>query len=493
MSNLPRLHTTLTALFWLCLSPNLTQAQALPKPVQQALIEAKIPASAMSTWVSEVNAKSNSAAPKSGKISVNAQVPMSPASIMKLVTSAAALDLFGPAQRWQTRAYVTAPIVNGILKGDLILQGGGDPKLVYENFWLFLRQLRQQGLQEIQGHLIIDRSLFQIAETKGDEFDGEPSHPYNVGPDALLLNFKSLQLRLVPDIAQVRIQSEPPLEGVEITPPQLGSGACGEWKDELTLVWKGPNLSIQGNYPASCGTQSWSIHPHGLSANQYAGALFRALWRELGGTFGGLVMDGKLTDILARSSPQLIGQWDSPSLTEILRDTNKFSNNVMARQLLLLLGTLGKRTENNERNNINNSTPQQGAEVIRQWLLEQKLDAKTLVLENGSGLSKLERISARELGKILLHAWHSPFMPELVAALPVAGYDGTMRRRLKQNNTAGQAHIKTGTLHDVRSIAGYVRARSGKIYVIVAIINHEHADQGQKVHDLLLQFIIENW
>ena len=491
MSNLPRLHTTLATLIWLCLTPNPAQAQALPKPVQQALKEAQIPANAMATWAQEVNAKSNNRVAKSAKISVNAQVPMSPASAMKLVTSAAALDLFGPAQRWKTSAYVTAPIINGVLKGDLILQGGGDPKLVYESFWLFLRQLRQQGLQEIQGNLIIDRSLFQIAETSGAEFDGEPARAYNVGPDALLLNFKSLRLRLIPDGAQMRIQSEPPLEGVEITPPQLGSGACGEWKDELALNWQKAHLTIQGNYPASCGTQSWSIHPHGLSANQYAGALFRALWRELGGTFGGLVMDGKLTDILARSSPQLIGQWESPSLSEILRDTNKFSNNVMARHLLLLLGT--HNNERNDERNNDHGTPQQGTEVVRKWLFSQQLDAKTLVLDNGSGLSKLERISARELGKILIHAWHSPFMPEFVAALPVTGYDGTMRNRLKQNNAAGQAHIKTGTLHAVRSIGGYVRARSGKNYVIVSIINHENADQGQKAHDLLLQFIVENW
>lgn len=486
MSNLLHLRTAIATVLCLCFTlnpaPTLAKAKALPKPIQQALIEAQIPASAMAIWVAPVNTRGN--APMAAKISLNARVPMSPASVMKLVTSAAALDLFGPAQRWKTNAYITAPIVNGVLKGDLILQGGGDPKLVYENFWLFLRQLRQQGLQEIQGNLIIDRSLFQIAETNGAEFDGEPWRAYNVGPDALLLNFKSLRLRLISDVAQVRVQSDPPLEGVEITPPQLGSGACGEWKDELTLNWQGPHLSIRGNYPASCGSQNWSIHPHGLSANQYAAALFRALWRELGGSFHGQVMDGKLTDIVAHSSPQLISQWESPSLTEILRDINKFSNNVMTRQLLLLLGT--RISQNN-----GNNTPQQGAQVIQQWLHEQALDSKSLVLENGSGLSRLERISAKELGKLLIHVWHSRFMPEFVATLPVVGYDGTMRNRLKQNDVAGQAHIKTGSLHAVRSIAGYVRVRSGKTYVIVAIINHENANQGQNIHDLLLHHIIK--
>ncbi|MEN9864454.1 MAG: D-alanyl-D-alanine carboxipeptidase 3 family signal peptide protein, partial [Pseudomonadota bacterium] len=299
------LRATTTAL--LCLSAGLfaqtSQAQALPKPVQQALKEAQIPPAAMGTWVQEVSLKAAPA--RQGKISVNAQTAMVPASVMKLVTSSAALDVFGPAQRWKTHAYITTPIISGVLRGDLILQGGGDPKLVYENFWQLLRQLRKQGLREIEGNIIIDRSLFAVAETTGAEFDGEPSRAYNVGPDALLLNFKALRLRLIPDAGQVKLQSEPPLAGVEMVPPLLGSGPCGDWKDHLTLTWQGKNLLIQGSYPASCGIQNWSIHPHGLNANQYAHALFSALWAELGGSFSGQVKDGKLADLVGVSSPQL--------------------------------------------------------------------------------------------------------------------------------------------------------------------------------------------
>jgi D-alanyl-D-alanine carboxypeptidase/D-alanyl-D-alanine-endopeptidase (penicillin-binding protein 4) len=178
----------------------------------------------------------------------------------------------------------------------------------------------------------------------------------------------------------------------------------------------------------------------------------------------------------------LIAEWDSPSLAELLRDTNKYSNNVMARHLLLLLGT---------REAGAGSTPQLGVHAVQQWLSQHDLPATSLVLENGAGLSDLERISARELGKILIHGWRSAWMPELLASLPVVGLDGTMRNRLKQGSASGQAHIKTGTLHNVRSIAGYVRGQSGKMYVVVSMINHERASHGQKVHDALIQWLVD--
>ena len=459
---------------------NAAPKNRLPPTVQQALKQAQIPAQAVGTWVQGVNSTHS-------LIAANEKQAMMPASIIKLLTTYAALDLLGPSERWKTSAYVTAPIENGVLRGDLILQGGGDPKMVYESFWRFLRQLRQQGLREIQGNLIIDRSLFQLPPHDAGEFDGDPSKNYNVGPDALLLNFKSLRLRFEPDTVtqQVRIQMEPPLEGVNIDAPMLGQGInngdCGEWQERLTLEWTAQQLRIRGYYPQSCGVQNWSIHPYGLSQNTYALALFQALWRELGGSFKGQVQDGK-------TPPTAIplAQWDSLSVAEIIRDVNKLSNNVMARQLLLTLGA-----RHTPPNNGNTPTTDQGVQAIQRWLTEKQLELPELILENGAGLSRLEQFSAHGMSQVLLHAYRSPWMAEFIASLPVVAYDGTMRRRLQQTPIAGQAHIKTGSLHEVRSIAGYVRAASGKIYVVTSIINHTNANKGQAAHDLLLQWIYE--
>ncbi len=461
-------------------------SQNLPTPVKQALQQAQIPDHAVATWVQEIGSKRP-------WVAANAQQAMQPASIIKLLTTYAALDILGPAERWKTQAYISQAIENGVLHGDLILQGGGDPKLVYESFWQFLRQLRQQGLRDIQGNLIIDRSLFQLPPHDAAAFDGDPAKPYNVGPDALLLNFKSLRLRFEPNLTtqQVQVQIEPPLAGLNIIAPSLALDAnnttCADWQERLTLEWRAQALYIHGNYPQACGVLNWSIHPSGLSQNDYAIGLFQALWQELGGSFKGQIQDGK-------RPPEaiLFAQWESPSLTEIIRDINKFSNNVMARQLLLTLGAKSPNTANQNVGNSLNNTQEQGRQAVQQWLLAKQLNSPELLLENGAGLSRQEQISAQSMGRILLHAYASPWMPEFVSSLPVVGYDGTMRRRLQQTPMAGQAHIKTGSLHEVRTIAGYVRAASGKIYAVTSMINHANASKGQTAHDVLLQWIYEN-
>ena len=118
--------------------------------------------------------------------------------------------------------------------------------------------------------------------------------------------------------------------------------------------------------------------------------------------------------------------------------------------------------------------------------------APELVIENGSGLSRTERISAATMGCLLVAAFKAPTMPEFMASMPLVGYDGTMRQRLKTQGVAGHAHVKTGMLDDVRAIAGYVLASSGKRYAVVSIINHSNAMRGQEVQDMLLQWVYEH-
>jgi D-alanyl-D-alanine carboxypeptidase/D-alanyl-D-alanine-endopeptidase (penicillin-binding protein 4) len=170
--------------------------------------------------------------------------------------------------------------------------------------------------------------------------------------------------------------------------------------------------------------------------------VFRQFWNESGGTWNGSVRDGSVP-----SGARLIHTHESAALAEIVRDTNKFSNNIMARHLFLALGA--------DMAGAPASVDKTGR-VIRQWLAGKGLSFPELALENGSGLSRIERISAKSLGELLLAAYKSPVMPELMASLPLAAVDGTMKKRLSGAEVAGQAHIKTGTLSGVRAIAGYV-------------------------------------
>ncbi|MDB5796932.1 MAG: dacB [Paucimonas sp.] len=444
--------------------------QGLPEHVAQAYARAGITRQSVGVVVQEVSAQS-------ALVQANADLPFNPASLMKLVTTGAALELLGPTFSWQTRAYTSGSQAGDVLHGDLVIRGGGDPKLVVENFWLFLRQLRARGIREIRGDLVLDRSYFQSAEQDPAAFDGDPQRAYNALPDALLLNFKALSFRFLPDeqAGMVRVAVEPPVDAYPVIAPALASGPCNDWRSALQMRATARGMGFDGGYPASCGDRSLSVHAWQLTPDQYFGAVFRQLWRDLGGSLTGSVRAG-----VPPPDARLLAEWRSPALSEVIREINKYSNNVMARQLLLTIGAeVGGQPGDVAR----------GSAAIRNWLASRAIAAPELVLTNGSGLSREERIAPRTLARLLLASFHSPAMAEFMSSLPMVGLDGTMRNRLR--TVAGMAHIKTGSLNEVRGIAGYVLAASGRRYVVVSIVNHPQAAASQAAQDALLQWVYE--
>jgi D-alanyl-D-alanine carboxypeptidase/D-alanyl-D-alanine-endopeptidase (penicillin-binding protein 4) len=458
---------------WLPRAP--AQTDFLPAPVARALAQADIPEQAAAFYVHEIGAERPLLAAVAAR-------PMNPASSIKLVTTYAALELLGPAFQWVTEAYVAGALSGGVLEGDLVLKGRGDPKLTLENFWLLLRSLRSRGLREIRGDLVLDRTYFANGDYDPARFDERPRRPYNTGPDALLVNFKALRLTFVPDgeARLVRILTEPTLPQVKVVNRlKLVNGPCGDWVNRLKVDAQGGSaatrLTFSGSYSENCGerVRSYSVLPHA----HYVLGLFRELWHELGGTFAGTVRDG-----VVGPDARLIASVESPALAQVVRDINKFSNNVMARQLYL---TIGAEREGEP------ATPEKADRVIREWLAGKGLSFPELVLENGSGLSRFERISAQHLGQLLLSSFRSPVMPEFVASLPLAAMDGTMKKRLTDADVAGHAHIKTGSLSGVRSIAGYLIDAQGRRWVVVSIINHLNAGNAQAAQDALLTWLYD--
>jgi D-alanyl-D-alanine carboxypeptidase/D-alanyl-D-alanine-endopeptidase (penicillin-binding protein 4) len=446
----------------------------LPEPVARALAKAAIPEGAAAFYVHEIGAGQPA-------LAVGAERALNPASTIKLLTTYAALELLGPAYMWSTEAWAGGSLKDGVLAGDLVLRGRGDPKLTLENFWLLLRDLRARGVRDIRGDLVLDRSFFAAGEYDPGRFDDQPTRPYNTGPDALLINFKAIRLHFIPDpeARAVRVLAEPPLPQVQVLNNLAldPTGQCGDWVGRLKLDARGDassaRLAFGGTFPASCGerVRNFSVLGH----TQYVLALFRELWREQGGTLSGAAREGA-----ASADARLITTVQSPGLSEIVRDINKFSNNVMARQLFLTLGAEGAGAP---------ASAEKSGRVIRQWLAGKGLSFPELVLENGSGLSRIERITARNLGELLIAAFRSPVMPELMASLPVPAVDGTLKKRLSGADVAGQAHIKTGSLSGVRAIAGYVLDARGRRVVVVFITNHANAGNAQVVQDALLRWV----
>ncbi|HLP98007.1 MAG TPA: D-alanyl-D-alanine carboxypeptidase/D-alanyl-D-alanine-endopeptidase [Sideroxyarcus sp.] len=455
-------------------------AAPLPETVKQELKKAGIPLNAIAVDVREVSKH----APL---ISLNAKRAMNPASTMKLLTTYAGLDLLGPAYTWKTEAYIDGELKDGVLNGNLILKGYGDPKFTIEQFWLWLRELRARGLREIRGDLVIDRSYFDLPAYDPAAFDNDPVRAYNVGPDALLLNFNTLRLRYTPNGNGMKIDTEPQLDGLKLDnqlAPSLPSGNCDGWDDTILIQTDGDNVRLQGGYPSDCGERehNLSILPH----TRYIESLFRAVWQEVGGT-----LKGGLREAATPTSAQLFSTHRSEPLSGIIRDINKFSNNVMARQLFITLASTSYRPSLAAEWGMTavSLNTERSIETVHDWLQRQHLNFPELVLENGAGLSRKERISAQHMAQLLQSASDHPLSSELQSSLPILGVDGSVKKRLKESPAASHAHLKTGTLEGVKTIAGYVRSKHGKEWIVVFFINHANAKRGTDAQDALIEWV----
>lgn len=465
-------------------------ATRLPPTVADALRAAGIPQSAVGVAVQEVGRRQ-------ARLEINARQPLNPASLMKLVTTLAALETLGPAFTWRTEVLTGDPpeivAMSGVLANDLYLRGTGDPKFTYDRLWLLLRELRDRGLREIRGDLILDRGAFAPGEHDPAAFDGKPLRPYNVGPDALLFNFATLHLTLVPQSGMVRVLAEPLPTGLEIVNRLrlVDRPQCGEWREALEVKLTPGQLTLAGDFPLACGEKRW--HLAGLGNTPLLAGVFTRFWQELGGQFSGKVREGATP---ATAMP--FAAAESPPLGEIVRDINKFSNNAMAQQVYLTLGQKNGMDGNTpglparEANKVGASGTATGAAAeaaVRAWLATRQLDFPELVIDNGAGLSRRGRIAAASLAHLLQAGWASPAMPEFIASLPIAASDGTLRKKLKGNGVAGRAHLKTGSLEGVRGIAGYLLDRGGRRHVVVFLVNHPNAAQAQPAFDALLEWL----
>ena len=461
------------AIGWLLfLFSTLTYAE-LPPPLIHALAAAHVPADNVGVYWRTIDSPIEAHTHQPDKA-------FNPASLMKLVTTYVALNTLGPHYRFKTDFYTHGTLQRGILNGDLIIQGHGDPKMNLENFWLALRQLRAQGLKDIRGQVVFDASAFGNALNNSPALDGQNAQTYNTAPHALLLNLKSMTLTLSPQpqLGVVAINVDPPLTPIHITNHlRLSTAACPKENPALVprIVDSGHrvHLYFEGAWSAACPpqTQYYSV----LNPLAYNIALFKYLWHELGGTLHGSTIEGTTP-----TTATLLFSALSPPLSQIIYDINKFSNNVMAKSVFLTLGQQSPA-----------SVPA-SVKAIHLFLERQQLRMPHLKIDNGAGLSRQEALSAGELGRLLEHAFHSPFMSEFMASLPILGIDGTLARRTTDGALIGQAHLKTGSLDAVRAIAGYLRNAKSQWCVVVLIINDPAASATRAIQEDLLNWIYNN-
>lgn len=461
------------------------QAQ-LPEPVARALAAQGLQPTALGAIVLRDDAV---------VMAHQAQQPMQPASTIKVVTTLAALEQLGPVFRGRTELLTNAGVENGVLKGDLVLRGGADADLSSQVLEDMLRALRYAGIARIDGNLVLDRGLFNPArlDVGLPPFDESPDAYYNVIPDALLINKNMLQLDLRSTGQRLRLEMQPALAGVTIeSTMRLIDAACARWEEgwQLPQVVRAEDgtikIVLRGTFPKNCAaTNSVNV----LERDYYIDGLFRMTWQRLGGEFTGKTVTGS-----ALPDARVLAAHVARALPEIVRDTNKTSDNALARTLFLSMGALEADPLLGSRPRPagpEQTTSSRADATIRQWMRAYAIDDSGFVIENGSGLSRSERISALQMGSLLRAGLDSNWAPEFLASLPIVALDGTMRRRLPGSPAAGRARLKSGSLRNVVAVAGYVPDAAGVQHVVVAIVNDERAGEGRgrAVVDALVDWV----
>lgn len=446
------------------------RAAALPSAFTAALKQAGIPLDHVAVVVQPLDAKRPI-------LSHNADAALNPASVMKLVTSFAALNRLGPGYAWPTEVWADGTITDGVLDGDLVIKGYGDPGMTLERMWLLQRELRARGIRHVRGNLVLDLSHFDVPPHDPAAFDGEPFALYNAVPGPLVANFNATTLRLKPQGGEVRIEPDVALPGVVLRSEVVleDGAACNGWKDALVPVQPDParlELVVSGRYVRGCGEQAWSLSL--FEPADTFDLIFRGLWAEVGGTVDGATVPG----MAPQSEPLL--RFASEPLAATLVRLNKHSNNLMTRNLFLTLGAEAYGAP---------ATLEKGERAVRDVLSQHHVPTGKLVLENGAGLSRIERISADALTRVLHAAWRSPLFAEFESALPIVAIDGTLKRRFNGSPLGGHAHLKTGSLRDVSALAGFVYTARGERVSFVMLVNHPNARRSEAAQRALLEWV----
>lgn len=416
---------------------------------------------------------------------LNADALMSPGSIMKLLTTYVALEILGPNYRWTT-SFVTDGTFDGdTLKGNLYVRFGGDPKLTIERLWPIIHEIRSLGITTIDGDIVLDNSVFLLPDGLPRFVDNgnNPHRPFLVEPSPVLLNMNLVHFQARADERGTRAWATPALPSITID-NRITSGVEGACPGSKDIVWTpvpGPDgkvtVRVEGELPEGCRNSTYlSLLPH----EQYSGEILMTLWQELGGTITGGWRIGAIP-----ADTRLITSTTSPDLVTMVRDINKWSSNVMSRQLLLTMGARNRHVADND-------DRVSGIRAIYNWLEDKGIDTRGMVIDNGSGLSRHARMSARQMSAILTNAWASPYGADLITSMPLTAMDGTMARRLRNLGMEGMGRIKTGLLQDVRSIAGFTRDENNTTWAVVGIVNHSPAWNGQALLDKVLYSLHSN-
>ena len=492
-------------------------ADPMPSEVMAAMRDSGVPLKSFGFYARPVERADGFDRSESGPLikplaSLNAEQTFWLASTTKVVTSLAALDLLGPGYLWPLRAHATGPVVNGQLRGDLVIAGNRHP-ITADEMRLWFKQMRAEGLRGISGQLVLKGVLLlpEGSAESADDLSAASTDPTAAGPrsdEARAYNEGSMVLSIEPgpgDRAKIVLTPKP--HNVVVVNDVLMGGPCdawARWANPGDNFGPQPHLWVRGRWDASCPKEyvayvrplpgmarasnvvlpALGVASAPLSVSS-VGRAVAGLWAETGGVLRGRVIEtGQSPDEAPVSKAK--ASWRSEfsiPLSQVVREINKTSDNEAARSLLLSLSADGLPP---------GQARQDAKNRIHEWLRGQGLVDGDIRVDLGSGQSREERGRPRAMVQLLCNAWRTKGAQAFVDSLPIAGVDGTLVNRMRDGLAKGQAFLKTGTLSDTRALAGYVRGRSGTVYAVTAIVNHPDAARARPALDAFIGWVVKH-
>ena len=445
---------------------------ALPQTINEQIRQSGISKKDISIYIKEAGA--------GGKVvaSLNAERTRTPASVIKVLTTYAAVLKLGFNYRWQTKFYTTGSVKNGVLHGDLLIKGFGDPTLKAKDLDKIVSYIRAEGIRKVKGNIVIDRSYFKVGNKDSSGFDENPYSAYNAMPDAMMFNERVSTVCVTPKKQSVTKKYADHSYQVINNLQYVNKSCRGKYSWPRVKIDKStstPKVILNGKISKRCGKQNiCKVLTKPYKSFYYA---LKEKMKEEGIPVSGHM---KLKKIPQNATE--IFSYYSDTLEKIISKTAKKSNNLYARHLLLLLGakTYGAP-----------ATLQKGRDAIVKILSSKgALGTGVLRLDNGSGLSRVAKMNAKLLATMYDNAYDR-YGQRWMNTLSIAGVDGTIKRRFRGTVVRNRAWMKTGTLRRVKNIGGYVKNRAGKRYTVVILVNSTKSKyRGAKLQNEIIKWLV---
>lgn len=445
---------------------------ALPAGIETAIKRSGLPKKDVSIYIKEAGSSNHVVA------ALNADTTRTPASVIKVLSTYAAVLKLGFDYRWPTQFYVTGSLKNGVLHGDLVIKGFGDPTLNADDLDDIVSHIKAKGIRRVTGNIIIDRSFFKVGTKNSSHFDQNPYSPYNAMPDAMMFNERVSTICVAPNQNDVH-KKHPDGSFVIHNQLQRVNKPCrGRYSWPLVKIDDSkavPEVWLKGKISKRCGNRNiCKVITKPYKSFYYA---LKDAMRN-----AGVQVNGNMRLRKVPSNARILFTHYSEPLEKIVSKTAKKSNNLYARHLLLFLGAKVYGAP---------ATLEKGRRAVLKILQEHgALGSGTLHLDNGSGLSRTAKLNAKILAAVLDNAYERYGM-RWMKTLSIAGVDGTIKKRFRGTVVRNRAWMKTGTLKRVKNIAGYVKSRNGRYYTVVIIVNTRYGRwKAAKLQNEIIKWLV---